>query len=335
MKTKLQTKAASVEAFLKQELTHASNQEHLREIMEYAVTNGGKRLRPILLLASYELFEEDSTKAVPYAAALEMIHSYSLVHDDLPAMDNDDLRRGKPTCHKQFSEFGAILAGDALLNLSFETMLRYAGNFPAETALRGMTYIANASGAKGMCAGQMSDMEQSATDFQSIAQMHRNKTGAFDYSKFHGDERKYIKGLAKSGNAAVVVLDGKLYFSHSAVETEGTMVHDSYAGEHPLVGFSNKRIFKTLDLKDGVLRQYDTEAKFLEYVASIKTDRSEAFEVTILSEKHICKSCEYVVEQFKKLFPNATVNIVSGNPNYGDVNSKGEHGMKTWQHRKD
>lgn len=178
MKTKLQTKAASVEAFLKQELTHASNQEHLREIMEYAVTNGGKRLRPILLLASYELFEEDSTKAVPYAAALEMIHSYSLVHDDLPAMDNDDLRRGKPTCHKQFSEFGAILAGDALLNLSFETMLRYAGNFPAETALRGMTYIANASGAKGMCAGQMSDMEQSATDFQSIAQMHRNKTGA-------------------------------------------------------------------------------------------------------------------------------------------------------------
>lgn len=178
MKAKLMTKAAPVEEFLRQELKTASNQENLREIMEYAVTNGGKRLRPVLLLAGYELFFEDSFQAIPYAAALEMIHSYSLVHDDLPAMDNDDLRRGKPTCHKQFSEFGAILAGDALLNLSFETMLRYAGNFTPETALRAMAYIANASGAKGMCAGQMSDMEQSVTDFDSLTRMHRGKTGA-------------------------------------------------------------------------------------------------------------------------------------------------------------
>ena len=178
MKAKLMTKAAPVEEFLRQELKTASNQENLREIMEYAVTNGGKRLRPVLLLAGYELFFEDSFQAIPYAAALEMIHSYSLVHDDLPAMDNDDLRRGNPTCHKQFSEFGAILAGDALLNLSFETMLRYAGNFPAKTALRAMAYIANASGAKGMCGGQMSDMEQSVTDFDSLTRMHRGKTGA-------------------------------------------------------------------------------------------------------------------------------------------------------------
>ncbi len=178
MKTKLMAKATLVENFLRQELKEASTQENLRKIMEYAVTNGGKRLRPVLLLAGYELFCDDSVKAIPYAAALEMIHSYSLVHDDLPAMDNDDLRRGKPTCHKQFSEFGAILAGDALLNLSFETMLRYAGNFSPETALRAMTYIANASGAKGMCGGQMSDMEQSVTDFDSLTQMHRGKTGA-------------------------------------------------------------------------------------------------------------------------------------------------------------
>lgn len=178
MKTKLQAKATAVEKFLISELAEASYQENLRQIMEYAVTNGGKRLRPVLLLASYELFCDDAEKAMPYAAALEMIHSYSLVHDDLPAMDNDDLRRGKPTCHKQFSEFGAILAGDALLNLSFETMLRYAGNFTPQTALRAMRYIAGASGAKGMCAGQMSDMEQSVTDFQSLTEMHRGKTGA-------------------------------------------------------------------------------------------------------------------------------------------------------------
>lgn len=178
MKTKIQAKATLVEDFLKQELKGASNQENLREIMEYAVTNGGKRLRPVLLLSTYELFCEHLQKAVPYAAALEMIHSYSLVHDDLPSMDNDDLRRGKPTCHKQFSEFGAILAGDALLNFSFETMLSYAGNFSPKTAIRAMSYIAKASGAKGMCAGQMSDMEQSVNDFQSLTEMYRGKTGA-------------------------------------------------------------------------------------------------------------------------------------------------------------
>ncbi len=178
MKTKLQGKANFVEEFLRQELSQASCQENLRQIMEYAITNGGKRLRPVLLLSTYELFCQDVKKAVPYAAALEMIHSYSLVHDDLPAMDNDDLRRGKPTCHKQFSEYGAILAGDALLNLSFETMLKFSHQFSPETAIRAMAYIARASGAKGMCAGQMTDMEQSVTDFNTLCEMYRGKTGA-------------------------------------------------------------------------------------------------------------------------------------------------------------
>ncbi len=178
MKMKIQAKANLVEEFLRQELSEASYQENLRQIMEYAITNGGKRLRPVLLVSTYELFCDDIKKALPYAAALEMIHSYSLVHDDLPSMDNDDLRRGKPTCHKQFSEYGAILAGDALLNLSFETMLRYAGNFPLEIAIRAMAYITNASGAKGMCAGQMTDMEQSVTDFDALCEMYRKKTGA-------------------------------------------------------------------------------------------------------------------------------------------------------------
>lgn len=178
MKENLKNKAKLTEDFLISELQHCSESETLNEIMEYAVLNGGKRLRPVLLLSSYELFEPDFKKALPYAAALEMIHSYSLVHDDLPAMDNDDLRRGKPTCHKQFSEFGAILAGDALLNLSFETMLKYADTFPLERSLAAMSYIAKAAGAKGMCAGQMSDMEQSVSDFQSLCKMYRGKTGA-------------------------------------------------------------------------------------------------------------------------------------------------------------
>ncbi|MBO5407886.1 MAG: polyprenyl synthetase family protein [Clostridia bacterium] len=178
MKEAMKQKVMLTEEFLSRELKNCSPQKNLREIMEYAVMNGGKRLRPVFLLAVYELFDQDVTKAVPYAAAMEMIHSYSLVHDDLPCMDNDDLRRGKPTCHKQFSEFGAVLAGDALLNLSMETMLKYADGFPVERALSAMKYITTASGAKGMCAGQMSDMEQSVNDFDSLSMMYSRKTGA-------------------------------------------------------------------------------------------------------------------------------------------------------------
>lgn len=178
MKEELKRKAELTESFLLEELADCSVNPNLTEIMKYAVMNGGKRLRPVFLLSSYELFCEDITPALPFAAALEMIHSYSLVHDDLPAMDNDDLRRGKPTCHKQFSEFGAILAGDALLNFSFETMLKYAYRFPPERSLSAISYMANASGAKGMCGGQMTDMEQSVTDFSSLCRMYQGKTGA-------------------------------------------------------------------------------------------------------------------------------------------------------------
>ncbi|HSK68900.1 MAG TPA: polyprenyl synthetase family protein, partial [Candidatus Limnocylindria bacterium] len=94
----------------------------LAEAMRYSLLGGGKRLRPALLLAAYEALRDDVEEALPFCAALEMVHAYSLIHDDLPAMDNDDLRRGKPTSHKVFGEAMAILAGDALLNLAFETM---------------------------------------------------------------------------------------------------------------------------------------------------------------------------------------------------------------------
>ncbi len=151
-------------------------QKNLNEIMEYAVTNGGKRIRPILMYASFEAYSHDTKRVMPFCAAIEMIHSYSLVHDDLPAMDNDTLRRGKPTAHVKFSHFGAILAGDALLNMAFETMLG-APNF-AKSEHKAMKIIADASGAGGMCAGQMTDMEGSADDYSKLAQMYAQKTGA-------------------------------------------------------------------------------------------------------------------------------------------------------------
>lgn len=152
--------------------------ESLKEIMEYAVKNGGKRMRPILFLSAYELLNKNTENALSFACALEFIHSYSLVHDDLPAMDNDELRRGKPTCHVKYSYYGAILAGDALLNYAFETMLSSSENFDLKNAVDAMKIIADASGNKGMCAGQMADMEGDTDTFEKLSKMYENKTGA-------------------------------------------------------------------------------------------------------------------------------------------------------------
>ena len=154
------------------------SEQNLFEIMKYAVESGGKRIRPILLLSAYNIFSPDWQKALPFACSIELIHCYSLTHDDLPAMDNDDLRRGKPTCHKKFSEFGAILAGDALLNLAFETMLANKTNVEANLLLRASKIIADAAGANGMCAGQMSDMLEGVKTLEELLYTHKNKTGA-------------------------------------------------------------------------------------------------------------------------------------------------------------
>ena len=167
-----------VENHIKKMFSSGNKQTQLWEIMEYGVLNGGKRIRPILLLSTYELFSSDLERALPFAAALELIHSFSLVHDDLPAMDNDDLRRGKPTCHKKYNEYGAILAGDALHTLAFEIMLKNAYNFDVKNSLRAMTLIADSIGAGGMCAGQMTDMSEEIKDFPALSEMHKNKTGA-------------------------------------------------------------------------------------------------------------------------------------------------------------
>ena len=129
----------------------------LRESMLYSLEAGGKRLRPVLLLAAYGLLHEDVTPALPYACALEMIHTYSLIHDDLPAMDNDTLRRGKPTNHVRFGEAVAILAGDGLLNAAFELMLREAASAGSLAGLRAAEIIARRAGVTGMIAGQTLD----------------------------------------------------------------------------------------------------------------------------------------------------------------------------------
>jgi geranylgeranyl diphosphate synthase type II len=131
--------------------------DRLRQAMSYSLLGGGKRLRPILVLLSCEACGGDLDAALPAACAIEMIHTYSLIHDDLPAMDDDDLRRGRPTCHKQFDEATAVLAGDGLLTLAFEIVARDV--HPPDVAAACCVDLANAAGVVGMVGGQAADLE--------------------------------------------------------------------------------------------------------------------------------------------------------------------------------
>src|SRR5580658_7814208 len=147
--------------------------------MRYSVQAGGKRVRPILCLESARIFSSDVTPVLPVACALEFIHTYSLIHDDLPALDNDDLRRGKPTCHKKFGEATAILAGDALLTLAFETIA--AAPTEAERRVRMVAEISKAAGTvNGMVGGQVADLEAEGkrVGAETLEYIHRSKTAA-------------------------------------------------------------------------------------------------------------------------------------------------------------
>ena len=149
--------------------------------VRYSVFNGGKRIRPILCLAAAEAVGGDLAPAIPVACALELIHTYSLIHDDLPAMDNDDFRRGKPTCHKVFGENIAILAGDALLTEAFVLLSRVEKvRLSAERRLAVIQEIAQAAGICGMVGGQALDVlsEKSVSDENTLYEIHRRKTGA-------------------------------------------------------------------------------------------------------------------------------------------------------------
>ncbi|KEF41787.1 MAG: farnesyl-diphosphate synthase [Cyanobium sp. CACIAM 14] len=154
--------------------------ESLREAMRYSLLAGGKRLRPILCLAACELAGGDADLAMPTAVALEMIHTMSLIHDDLPAMDNDDLRRGRPTNHKVYGEAKAILAGDALLTRAFEMVALRSPGVPPERLLAVVGEISLAAGAPGLVGGQVVDLECEAreVDLDTLEYIHLHKTGA-------------------------------------------------------------------------------------------------------------------------------------------------------------
>lgn len=153
---------------------------HLLEAMRYSLLAGGKRIRPAMILECYKACGgADPESVLPAAMSIECMHTYSLIHDDLPSMDNDDLRRGMPTCHKQFDEATAILAGDALQALAFELLAELECN--AETRIDLVRHLAFAAGAQGMVGGQMLDIEADSEGVESVLEVeriHLHKTGA-------------------------------------------------------------------------------------------------------------------------------------------------------------
>lgn len=152
----------------------------LHTAMRYSLMAGGKRIRPLLCMAAAEAVGGDAVQVLPMACALEMLHTFSLIHDDLPAMDNDDFRRGIPTSHKQFGEAMAILAGDALHTLAFATIARHQRTENPEQIIRAMAIFADASGSTGMCGGQVDDMyyEGKPVTPEILRHIHAQKTGA-------------------------------------------------------------------------------------------------------------------------------------------------------------
>ena len=173
-------RVAIVEANLLEELRQTKSlDENIMQAMEYSLMAGGKRLRPVLLMAAAEASGANGEKYLQVASAMEMIHTYSLIHDDLPAMDNDDYRRGKLTNHKVFGEAMAILAGDALLTLAFEVALRQK-DVPYEILFKVLEEISKASGVAGMVGGQVIDLRSEGVQINlaTLKLMHMGKTGA-------------------------------------------------------------------------------------------------------------------------------------------------------------
>lgn len=235
--------AAQVEKFLDQLLAVEDATEHrLHEAMRYATLDGGKRLRPFLVMQSASLFGVGERSALRTGSALELIHCYSLVHDDLPAMDDDDLRRGKPTVHKQFDEATAILAGDALLPLAFEVLGHTETHPNANVRIELVNALARASGAHGMVGGQMIDLqaEHETFDIGQITRLQRLKTGeliayACEAGAILGQAsekaREALRGYAHDLGLAFQIADDLLDVEGSIEEVGKAVNKDADAGK--------------------------------------------------------------------------------------------------------
>ena len=262
----------------------------LQEAMRYAVFSGGKRLRPILALAACEALGGSKEEVLAPAAALELIHTYSLVHDDLPAMDDDDLRRGRPTAHKAFGEAEAILAGDALLTLAFEVLATYPrGGAAAPRRAKAVAIVARGAGHAGMVGGQIADLdaERLPPERAPIEWIHRAKTGALiaasvELGALHADANATVRAaLARYGDAlglAFQIADDVLDRTASAEALGKTPGKDEKSGKatYPAVmglDASRREARRLVDLAISCLPASVADRSNLEALARYAVDR--------------------------------------------------------------
>ncbi|MDQ6433961.1 polyprenyl synthetase family protein [Mesorhizobium sp. LHD-90] len=261
----------------------------LMAAMRHGVLNGGKRLRPFLLLESAALFGHESADALHVAAALECVHCYSLIHDDLPAMDDDDLRRGQPTVHRAFDEATAILAGDSLLTFAFEIISDRAAGLPAAQRLALVSGLARAAGHGGMAGGQALDLqaEKAAPDEAGIIRLQAMKTGALIR---HACEAGAIvagaassdrERLAEFGSAIGLAfqLADDLLDVTATTETMGKATgKDAAAGKATLVAlhgteWAREQLAGLVEEAHTLLKPYGERATILKSAASFIADR--------------------------------------------------------------
>ena len=258
----------------------------LFDAMRYSTLAGGKRLRPFLVLRSAALFEVPLDWAMPSAAAIEMVHTYSLVHDDLPAMDDDALRRGLPTCHKKFDDATAILAGDSLLTLAFE-LVAAPGGHPDPGVRAEITHqLAIAAGGGGMAGGQMMDLaaEDSTLDLTAVTRLQGKKTGAlFHFSCVAGAilakrgaaesmERTALGRYAEAIGLAFQIADDLLDVEGSEADLGKAVQKDAAAGKATFVNLlglegARNRAAQLVDEAISALQPFDDKADLLRDVA--------------------------------------------------------------------
>ncbi len=224
----------------------AGHHARVQEAMRYAVFAGGKRLRPFLVLASAGLFDVPQDRALRVGAAIEALHTYSLVHDDLPCMDDDDLRRGQPTTHRKFDEATAVLAGDALLTLAFEVLADPATHPSAEIRCQLTALLARAGGSEGMIGGQMMDIDapNQSHGADEVILLQRMKTGAlFEFSCEAGailagrgtEDRERLRGYARDFGLAFQITDDLIDETSSAEAAGKAVGKDRDQGKATLV----------------------------------------------------------------------------------------------------
>ncbi len=259
--------------------------------MRYAVFGGGKRLRPILSLAACESCGGSADEALEPAAALELLHTYSLIHDDLPAMDDDDLRRGRPTVHRAFDEAVAILAGDALLTLAFGILgTRPAGAERAARRAEAVAVAAAGAGVAGMVGGQIADLEAEGrpADPQRLEWIHRHKTGSLlaasaEVGAIHAgapvETRRALAAYGAALGLAFQITDDVLDRTASAERLGKTPGKDEAAGKatYPAlygVEDSRRRALALVDDARAELRRVELEAPLLDALARYAVDRT-------------------------------------------------------------